>query len=70
MQSLLQLRLVDQLKLWLEPLLLGNGKRRFAGGTRAAARRLTTSVTYPNGVLQLAYKPAGLPTYATMGVEA
>jgi dihydrofolate reductase len=69
-QSLLQLRLVDRLILWLYPLLLGSGKRVFASGTVPAALQLTTSVTYPNGTLQLAYQPVGLPTYGTIGVEA
>jgi dihydrofolate reductase len=32
-QSLLRLGLVDQLNLWQYPLVLGSGKRLFAGGT-------------------------------------
>ncbi len=34
--------------------------------TRPTALRLTESATYPNGTLQLAYEPAGAPTYGTL----
>ena len=68
-QTLLRFGLVDRLNLWLYPLLLGSGKRVFAGGTVPTALRLTESVTYPNGTLQLAYETAGLPTYGNLAVE-
>jgi dihydrofolate reductase len=67
-QSLLHLELVDRLRLWLYPLLLGRGKRVFAEGTVPTALRLTESVTYPNGTLQLAYETAGAPTYGNLAV--
>ena len=68
-QSLLRLGLVDRLNLWQYPLLLGSGKRVFAGGTIPAALRLAGSVTYPNGTLQLTYDTAGTPTYGNLAVE-
>jgi dihydrofolate reductase len=68
-QSLLRLGLVDRLNLWLYPLLLGSGKQVFAGGTVPTALRLTESVTYPNGTLQLAYETAGEPTYGNLAIE-
>jgi len=68
-QSLLRLNVVDRLELWLYPLLLGRGKRVFADGTVPTALRLTESVTYPNGTLQLAYENAGTPTYGDLSVE-
>ena len=68
-QSLLRFGLVDRMNLWLYPLLLGSGKRVFAGGTVPTALRLTESVTYPNGTLQLAYDTAGVPTYGDMATE-
>jgi dihydrofolate reductase len=67
-QSLLRLDLVDRLNLWLNPLLLGSGKRVFAGGTVPKALRLTRSVTHPNGTLQLTYETAGAPTYGNLAV--
>jgi len=64
-QSLLRLSMVDQMNLWLYPLLLGRGKQVFAGGTVPTALRLIESVTYPSGTLHLAYESAGAPTYGT-----
>ena len=55
MQSLLRFGLVDRLNLWLYPLLLGSGKQVFGDWTIPTALRLTESVTYPNGTLQLAW---------------
>jgi dihydrofolate reductase len=68
-QSLLRFGLVDRLDLWLYPLLLGSGKQVFADGTVPTALRLTESVTYPNGTLQLAYETVGVPTYGNMATE-
>ena len=66
-QSLLRGGLVDRLELWMYPVLLGSGKRVFGDGTVPTALRLTESVTYPSGTLQLTYEPAGTPTYGTVG---
>jgi dihydrofolate reductase len=65
-QSLLRFGLVDRLELWQYPLLLGTGKRVFTEGIVPAALRLTESVTYPSGTLQLTYETAGVPTYGDM----
>ena len=65
-QSLLRLRLVDRLELWLHPLLLGSGKQVFADGTVPTALRLLESVTHPSGIVQLVYEPAGEPTYGDL----
>lgn len=69
LQSLLRLGLVDRLNLWQYPLLLGNGKRVFAGGTVPTTLRLTESVTYPSGTVHLTYETAGVPTYGTVGID-
>ena len=63
-QSLLRSGLVDRLSLWLYPILLGSGKRVFAGGTVPTALRLSESQAYPNGTLHLIYDAAGVPTFA------
>jgi dihydrofolate reductase len=55
-QSLLRFGLVDSLRLWMYPLLLGSGKRVFAGGTVPAALRLTESTAHAGGLIQLAYE--------------
>ena len=65
-QSLLRHRLVDQLNLWVYPVLLGSGKQLFAGGTVPTTLRLVDSVTYPSGTLHLRYHTAGEPTYADL----
>lgn len=68
-QTLLRERLVDRLNLWVYPLLLGRGKRLFAGGTVPTALRLTRSRTFGNGALLLTYEPAGEPAYGTTEVR-
>ncbi|MEV5764772.1 dihydrofolate reductase family protein [Micromonospora sp. NPDC052213] len=67
-QSLLRLGLVDRLHLWLYPLVLGSGKRLFAGGTVPTAFRLSESITHSNGALQLTYTTAGIPSYGNLAV--
>ncbi len=62
LQSLLRLRLVDRVSLWLYPLLLGSGKRVFGRGTVPTAMRLTESAAYANA-LHLVYETAGSPTF-------
>jgi dihydrofolate reductase len=69
LQSLLRFGLVDRMNLWLYPLLLGSGKRVFAGGTVPTALRLTESVTYTNSTLHLAYETAGVRTYGNLAIE-
>ena len=66
-QTLLRDGLVDRLELWLYPLVLGTGKRLFDEGTVPTVLRLAESVTYPGGVMELVYEPAGIPTYGTVG---
>ncbi len=68
-QSLLRFGLVDRLNVWMYPLLLGSGKRLFAGGVVPAALRLTESVTYPTGSIHLAYEIGEAPTYGVMANE-
>jgi dihydrofolate reductase len=66
-QSLLRLGLVDRLNLWQHPILLGEGKRVFDGGTVPAALKLSESVVHPNGTLQLSYDTLGeAPKYGDM----
>ena len=69
-QSLLRLGLVDRLDLWQFPVVLGSGKHVFADGTVPTALRLTESVTYTDGTLQLTYETAGMPTYGDMAADA
>jgi dihydrofolate reductase len=59
MQTLLRHDLVDQLRLWVFPLVLGSGKRLFADGTIPAALRLVDSTVSTTGVVIGTYEPAG-----------
>jgi len=58
-QTLLQHDLVDEFRLVVFPVVLGDGKRLFEGGAIPAALRLVDSATAPNGVLFLRYRRAG-----------
>jgi dihydrofolate reductase len=68
LQSLLRFGLVDQMNLWVFPVLLGSGKRVFADGTMPAALRLKESVAFSKGTLHLVYETAGVPTYGNLAV--
>ena len=65
-QTLLQHELVDELNLWIYPLVLGTGKRLFAEGTVPSALRLAYTSTFPSEVVQATYAPAGKPTFGTI----
>lgn len=50
-QTLLADDLVDQINIFTFPPVLGQGKKLFGGGSRAAALRLTASRISPHGIL-------------------
>src|SRR5437773_6172770 len=56
--SLMAADLIDEYLLMIAPLVLGAGRRLFAGGTRASLR-LVDSIATNKGVLIAAYEPAG-----------
>jgi dihydrofolate reductase len=59
-QTLLAEQLFDRLNLWVYPLVLGSGKRVFAGGTVPASLSLVDpAVTSPKGAVLLRYAPTG-----------
>jgi dihydrofolate reductase len=67
-QTLLAERLFDDLTLWVHPLMLGTGKRIFAGGAIPANLTLSEpAVTSPNGIVRLRYALAdGVPETGDM----
>ena len=67
LQTLLKHDLVDELRIWVFPVVLGTGKRLFSDGTRPAALKLVESVTSDKGSVYLRYQSAGKPTYGKMG---
>ena len=59
LQTLLKNDLVDELRLRIFPVTLGNGKRLFAEGTIPAAFELQDSQALPSGVILANYKRSG-----------
>lgn len=58
-QSLLQHALVDELRLWIFPLVVGKGKRLFTEGTLPGALGLISSQVSTTGVVMNTYVPGG-----------
>jgi len=59
LQTLITHNLVDRYRLWVFPVVIGSGKRLFAGGTVPAKLRLVDSVVSTTGVMIGSYEPAG-----------
>lgn len=58
-QTLLKHDLVDEMRLWIFPVVLGRGKRLFGDGALSLGWRLIDSKTSPSGVHIAAYERAG-----------
>jgi dihydrofolate reductase len=58
-QTLIRHGLVDEYRLWVFPVLLGQGKRLFADGTVPGTLRLVDSKVSTTGVFMGTYEPAG-----------
>jgi dihydrofolate reductase len=56
--SLMAAELIDEYLLMIAPVVLGTGRRLFAGGTHASLRLVESSTT-SKGVLIITYEPAG-----------
>jgi dihydrofolate reductase len=69
-QTLLREDLVDELRLIVFPVVLGEGKRLFGEGTVPRTWRLTTSSTTSTGALILGYERAGEVETGFMGPES
>jgi dihydrofolate reductase len=64
-QTLLAAELVDEMVLWVFPVLLGEGKRLFAEGTRPAGWELVETWASGTGVVMQAYRRTGPPEYGS-----
>ena len=64
-QTLLQHGLVDELRIWTFPLVLGSGKRLFADGAVPARLELTDNRISTTGVVLHVYQADGVPTYGS-----
>jgi dihydrofolate reductase len=65
--SLLAAGLVDEIRTFTFPLLLGTGKRLFADNSEPRALKLTRSAVSPNGVIHATYVRDGEVQTATVG---
>jgi dihydrofolate reductase len=68
-QTLLEHDLVDEYRLWVFPLVVGDGKRLFARGTIPAALELVDTKTSSTGVAIHTYERAGELQYGSFALE-
>ena len=59
LRALLAADLVDELQLWIHPLVLGTGTRLFGGGDPSRSFELVRSVVTTTGVVIATYRAAG-----------
>lgn len=58
-RGLLREGLLDELRIMLDPLVLGDGRRLFPDGSAPTRLELLDSRRLPNGVIHLVYRPVG-----------
>jgi dihydrofolate reductase len=61
--------LIDEYRLFIEPVVLGTGKRLFESGAVPTALRLVESKPMGKGTVLAIYRPAGKPTYGEFEME-
>ncbi len=59
LQTLIAADLIDEYRLWVAPVVLGEGRRLFEKGVPARVLALVETRSTPKGVLVLTYHPAG-----------
>jgi dihydrofolate reductase len=59
LQTLIAADLVDEFRMWIFPVVLGEGKRLFETGVPPRSLTLVATRTTPTGVLLNTYRPAG-----------
>ena len=64
-RTLMEHGLVDEYRLLIHPVVLGNGQRLFADGTTPAALELIDTKTTSRGVVAHIYQPSGKPQYGS-----
>jgi dihydrofolate reductase len=62
LQTLIAANLVDEHRLWIVPMVLGQGKRLFENGLPPSRLKLVETRSTPNGVLINTYRPKGRKT--------
>src|SRR5918995_3393452 len=61
--------LIDEYRLFIEPVVLGTGKRPFEPGAEPTALRLVDTKPMRKGAVLAIYEPAGKPTYGEFEME-
>jgi dihydrofolate reductase len=61
--------LIDEYRVFIEPIVLGTGKRLFEPGAAPTGLRLVDSKPMSKGILMATYQPAGTPTYGEFQME-
>jgi len=59
LQTLIAAELVDEYRMWIYPVVLGEGKRLFENGVPPCGLSLVATRSTPSGVLLNTYRPAG-----------
>jgi dihydrofolate reductase len=67
--TLLEQGLVDELRLFIHPVVLGAGKRLFGVGTAPTALRLVDTKSTGRGVVVHVYEPSGKPQFGSVALE-
>lgn len=70
LQTLLKHNLIDEYRLWIFPLVIGNGKRLFGQGTLPSSLKLIDCKTSSSGVIMAVYVPAGELKVGTFELES
>jgi dihydrofolate reductase len=68
-QTLLEHGLIDELRVWTFPVVLGRGKRLFGEGTVPSALELVDSKVSSTGVVMSTYRPSGEPQIGSFALE-
>ena len=61
--------LIDEYRMFVEPVVLGTGKRLFESGAAPTALRLVETEPMGKGTVLAIYRPAGEPTYGEFQME-
>src|SRR5918996_6244209 len=69
-QSLLAAGLIDEIRLVIAPVVVGQGRRLFPDGGAPAGLRLVSHQTTPGGLSVHTLESTGLPEYGTYGADA
>lgn len=59
MHTLMRHDLIDEYRIWVQPIIVGSGKRLFGEGGGTKVLRLVDSTTFGSGAVVLSYQPAG-----------